>query len=134
MTLRCRNHMKILIFRGTFIFQIYLRRYLVCPLIRSRYIDLTVNKPEEVKPQINTSCVFVRLMSIKRLTSASHFSHLFLVKDLRNATFKEVPDKILATETCFRWTILVTLDIAVPAVCPQAMYLPKNWYSCRFQW
>jgi hypothetical protein len=30
-TFLCKNHMKILIFSGTFISQIYLWRYLVCP-------------------------------------------------------------------------------------------------------
>ena len=75
----------------------------MCPFRRSRYIDFTVNKPEEVKPQTNSSCVFVRFMSIKRFTRCSH---LFPVNDLRNDIFTEGPDKVSATETCFHWTIL----------------------------
>jgi hypothetical protein len=54
----CKNHMKIFVFNGTFVFQRYLCRYIVLSSRRSRYIDLTVNLPDWVKLHWNSlSCV-----------------------------------------------------------------------------
>jgi hypothetical protein len=46
MTFLKTNHMKILIFNGTFIFQMYFFRKVESPSNKSRYIDLTVKTPE----------------------------------------------------------------------------------------
>jgi hypothetical protein len=51
-TLLGRNHMKMLIVSGTFIFQIYLERNLMYLFIKSRYIDLNENEPDVDKPKL----------------------------------------------------------------------------------
>jgi hypothetical protein len=60
-TFLCRNHMKILIFKGTFIFQMYFLRYTVCPFNKSKYIDLTVNTPDKVKFHLKISSLSLSL-------------------------------------------------------------------------
>jgi hypothetical protein len=53
-----------LIFNGIFIFHKYLRRNLVCPFIKSRYIDLTVKSPDSFRFHINLSGSGVRVTVI----------------------------------------------------------------------
>jgi hypothetical protein len=80
------NHIKILIFYETFIFQMYVRRYFVSLLIMSRYIDLTVYPPDLVRPQTKISFSFDRLICIRRCTKCNQRRHLTSVNVQRDMT------------------------------------------------
>ena len=106
-TLRYRNHIKILIFSGTFIFQMNLRWEDTWPLIKSRYKDWTVNLPEGVKSQEKTSFSFDSWTSIKRESKWVHLFHLLPVNDLlKDKLTGGVMNKTEANVASFLRTIL----------------------------
>jgi hypothetical protein len=52
--------MNILIFNGIFNFHKFFRKPMLCPFIRSRYIDLTVKMPESLSLQTKLSGLFLK--------------------------------------------------------------------------
>jgi hypothetical protein len=106
MIFRWRNHIKTVILSGTFIFQIYFLRYLVPSSSRSKYIDLTVNVPDVVKLQTNISFSLCRCTFIRRYTSCGHSLQWLSDKLRKKVIFNAFWLSTLATEACFRCTML----------------------------
>jgi hypothetical protein len=97
-TLLFKNHIKTLIFSGTFIFQRYLWRYFVWSSILSRYMDLTVYYPDFVNPHLKTSLIVVNWTSINREQRWIHLFTRFPDNACRKPMFRGVWDKTEATE------------------------------------
>jgi hypothetical protein len=78
-TLRWKNHIKIVIFNGTLIFQIFLHRYRLWSFQRSKYINLMIKLPKFVILQTKVSCSCDRCPYIKRSTTSIHRAYLLYV-------------------------------------------------------
>jgi hypothetical protein len=122
-TLRCKNHMKILIFSGTFSFQIYLRRYVVCPFNMSRYMDLTIYPHDTVKFQINTSSSAERFTLTSRPSKCNHLVHLYSVRFLLKATITRI--RHLQLRHFYVAPYCIERDIAALEAYLLAKHLPK---------
>jgi hypothetical protein len=105
-TFHCRNHIKIFIFSGTFIFQIYFFKYFVSSSSRSMYMDFTVNALEGVKSHTKTSLSSFSWTDISRCTSCNHNLQRFSVKERQKVIFNMFWFSTLATETCLHCTML----------------------------
>ena len=102
-----RNHIKILVFKGTLIFQIKFVEKSAWSLIKSWYKDLTVKTPEVVRFRLETSGSSVIWISINLSTKWIHLCHLLPVKVL----LKEILTggacaKTEPIVTSYLWTIL----------------------------
>jgi hypothetical protein len=73
-TLLFKNHMNILNLSGIFIFHRYLRKILVWPFIKSKYIDFTVNIHVSVRFHLKMSRVLVSWTAISLRHSCNHWS------------------------------------------------------------
>jgi hypothetical protein len=105
-TFRCRNHIKTLIFNGTFIFQMYFFKYFVSSSKKSKYMDLTVKTPLVIKPHTKTCFSLLSWTTISRCTSCNHNLHRFFVKVRQKVMFSGVLFSTLAMVTCLRCTML----------------------------
>jgi hypothetical protein len=101
-----RNHKKIPIFKGTFIIQIYFLRHIICPFNTSRYIDLTVKRPEVVSLHLKTSYSLSSCTRTNIWRRWIHHSHLFPFKVLWKPIFNGTEPTTCATVTFLWLTIL----------------------------
>jgi hypothetical protein len=116
--------MKIFVFKGTFIFQRYLCKYMVLSFSRSRYIDLTVNLLDWVKLHQNwSSCVWSWMPTNLRW---SHLFHRTPITERLNSILIWTDEKVWATI----WSLcLTTLYIegywAASVVSPSQIFFQK---------
>jgi hypothetical protein len=89
-TLLFKNHIKILIFNGIFNFHKYVRKNLVWPFIKFKYIDLTVKARVDITFQINLSRLSDSWTIINLWHKCNQSFHLLSVNTLLKAIFRGV--------------------------------------------
>jgi hypothetical protein len=90
--------MKILIFSGTLIFQIYFLKKGVWSFIKYKYKDLTVNFPDVVSFHTKVSGCIDKLISMSLLTKCNHLVPLYPVRACLKPMFSGTWGKTSATE------------------------------------
>jgi hypothetical protein len=98
--------MKILIFCGIFIFQIYFYKKIVWPFIISVYIDLTEKIPEVIKFHTQASGSPDKFILIRHCKRSSQISILSLDNFLLNSIFSGLLVKTCDARTFLRRTML----------------------------